>query len=38
MLREEETRKVVLGDAGYQFSATLDEIEDYFEKSGDDEE
>jgi hypothetical protein len=35
MLREEETRKVVLGDSGYQFSATLDEVEDYFEKSDD---
>jgi hypothetical protein len=38
MLREEKSRKVVLGESGYQFSATLDDIEEYFEKIGAEDE
>ena len=31
MLRDEDTRKVVFGDKGYEYSATLDEIEAFLE-------
>lgn len=31
MLREDETRKIVFGDKGYEFSATLDEVEEFLE-------
>lgn len=31
MLRDDETRKIVMGDKGYEFSATLDEIEEFLE-------
>jgi hypothetical protein len=34
MLREEKTKKILLGENGYQFSATLDDIEEYFDKAG----
>lgn len=34
MLRDDDTRKTVFGDKGYEFSVTLDEIEDFLlEKS-----
>jgi hypothetical protein len=29
MLRDDDTRKIVFGDSGYEFSATLEEIEDF---------
>jgi hypothetical protein len=29
MLRDEDTRKIVFGDTGYEFSATLEEVEDF---------
>ncbi len=29
MLRDDDTRKIVFGDKGYGFSATLDEVEDF---------
>jgi predicted transcriptional regulator len=29
MLRDDDTRKIVFGDKGYEFSATLDEVEDF---------
>lgn len=29
MLRDDETRTVVLGSDGYDYSATLDEVEDF---------
>lgn len=29
MLRDDDTRKIVFGDRGYEFSATLDEVEDF---------
>jgi hypothetical protein len=32
MVREEETRRVVYGNGGYDFSATLEEVEAYLEK------
>jgi hypothetical protein len=31
MLREDDTRKIVFGNAGYEFSATLDEVEAFLE-------
>jgi hypothetical protein len=31
MLRDDDTRKIVMGDKGYEFSATLDEIETFLE-------
>ena len=31
MLREDETRKIVFGNTGYEFSATLDEVEAFLE-------
>lgn len=31
MLRDDETRKIVFGDKSYQFSATLDEVEEFLE-------
>ncbi len=31
MLREDDTRKIVFGDKGYEFSATLDEVEEFLE-------
>ena len=41
MLRDEETRKIVFGAVGYEYSATLDEVEDFLlaqPKYRDDEE
>lgn len=29
MLRDEDTRKIVFGNDGYEYSATLDEVEDF---------
>ena len=29
MLREDETRKIIFGDKGYEFSADLDEVEEF---------
>lgn len=29
MLRDDDTRKIVFGDAGYDFSATLEEVEEF---------
>ncbi len=29
MLRDDDTRKIVFGDNGYEFSATLQEVEDF---------
>lgn len=29
MLREEDSRKIVFGNKGYEYSATLEEIEDF---------
>jgi hypothetical protein len=29
MLRDDDTRKIVFGDNGYEFSATLEEVEDF---------
>jgi hypothetical protein len=29
MLKDDETRKIVLGNNGYEFSATLEEVEDF---------
>jgi hypothetical protein len=29
MLRDDDTRKIVFGDKGYEFSATLDEVENF---------
>lgn len=29
MLRDEETRKIVFGNKGYDYSATLEEVEDF---------
>jgi hypothetical protein len=29
MLRDEDTRRIVFGADGYEFSATLDEVEDF---------
>ena len=29
MLRDDDTRKIVFGDKGYEFSATLEEVEDF---------
>ena len=31
MLREDDTRKIIFGDKGYEFSADLDEVEAYLE-------
>lgn len=31
MLRDEETRKIVFGNNGYEYSATLDEVEAFLE-------
>ena len=31
MLRDEDTRKIVFGDKGYEFSATLDEVEEFLD-------
>lgn len=31
MLRDDETRKIVIGDKGYEFSATLVEVEEFLE-------
>jgi hypothetical protein len=31
MLRDEDTRKIVFGDTGYEFSATLDEVEEFLD-------
>ena len=41
MLRDDDTRKVVFGQKGYEYSATLDEVEDFLlaqPKYRDDEE
>lgn len=38
ILREEATRKVVLGETGYLFSATLDDVEAFFAASGADDD
>lgn len=41
MLRDEDTRKIVFGNTGYEYSATLDEVEAFLEaqpKFGDSEE
>jgi hypothetical protein len=32
MLRSEETRKIVFGDTGYEFSADLEEIETFLDQ------
>ena len=29
MLRDEETRQIVFGNTGYEFSATLEEVEEF---------
>lgn len=29
MLKDDDTRKIVFGNNGYEFSATLDEVEDF---------
>jgi hypothetical protein len=29
MLRDDDTWKIVFGDSGYEFSATLEEVEDF---------
>jgi hypothetical protein len=29
MLRDDETRKIVFGEKGYEFSATLEEVEEF---------
>ncbi len=29
MLRDDETRQIVFGNTGYDYSATLDEVEDF---------
>jgi len=29
MLRDDDTRKIVFGDNGYEFSATLEEVEEF---------
>lgn len=29
MLRDDDTRKIVFGDKGYEYSATLEEVEDF---------
>lgn len=29
MLRDDDTRKIVFGHKGYEYSATLDEVEDF---------
>ena len=31
MLREDDTRKIIFGDKGYEFSADLDEVEAFLE-------
>lgn len=31
MLRDEETRRIVFGNDGYEYSATLDEVEAFLE-------
>jgi hypothetical protein len=31
MLRDDDTRKIVFGDKGYEFSATLDEVEEFLD-------
>ncbi len=31
MLRDDDTRKIVFGDKGYEFSATLEEVETFLE-------
>lgn len=31
MLRDDDTRKIVFGDTGYEFSATLEEVETFLE-------
>lgn len=31
MLRDDDNRKIVFGDKGYEFSATLDEVEEFLE-------
>jgi hypothetical protein len=31
MLKDEETRKIVFGNDGYEFSATLEEVETFLE-------
>ena len=31
MLRDEDTMKIIFGDKGYEFSATLDEVEAFLE-------
>lgn len=38
MLRNDETREIVFGDARYPFCADLDEIEAYLERLGQGEE
>jgi hypothetical protein len=32
MLREDDTRKIIFGNNGYEFSATLDEVEEFLER------
>jgi hypothetical protein len=34
MLRDDDTRKIVFGNNGYEFSATLDEVEDFLAAQG----
>jgi hypothetical protein len=29
MLRDDDTRKIIFGNSGYEFSATLEEVEDF---------
>lgn len=31
MLRDDDTRKIVFGDKGYEFSATLEEVETFLD-------
>jgi hypothetical protein len=31
MLRDDDTRKIVFGDKGYEFSATLDDVEEFLD-------
>lgn len=35
MLRDDDTKRIVFGDAGYEFSATLDEVEAFLTESRD---
>lgn len=37
MLRDDQTQKVVFGDRGYEYSATLDEVEAFLAAANEDE-